>query len=174
MNNSIASYANKGRHYGGTSSLLTRVLVAAGVHLVGHHHLWTSILTLLEVHIPYQLNLQLLTMDKERAVRFHRDHDYQYKKRRKRLEHDKFRQEYIAHQKDVARNATYQSCTRCEGGGSPEVTSTCVHAKFGCKGKNKHKTERSKHCDYNKNKLGTLSIAEAQAIWTEANRGQGE
>ena len=59
MNNSVASYANKGKHYGGTSSLLTRVYIAAGIQLVGYHHFWTSCITALEVKIPCQLHLHL-------------------------------------------------------------------------------------------------------------------
>ena len=47
--------------------------------------------------------------------------------------------------------------------------SLCKHARFGCKGKKGHKTERSQHCDYHKDKLGALSIAEAQSNWVLEN-----
>ena len=68
MNNSVVAFANKGKHYGSTTSLLTRVSVAAGIHLVGYHHFWTTCLKALEVHIPQQLELRLLSMDKEKVA----------------------------------------------------------------------------------------------------------
>ena len=172
MNNSIAAYAPKGKHYCTTISLLTRVHAAAGVHLVGYHRFWTLVLTQLEVYIPVQLNLHLLDMDKEKVVRFHRDHDFQTKKKRKRLEHEKFKKEFLEHQKDVARNATYESRTGCAKSNEKEVVSTCKHAKFGYKGKNKHKTERSKHCDYHKDKLGDVPLVEALRLWSAKNQGR--
>ena len=165
MNNSCAAYANKGKHYGGTSSLLTRVLIAAGVHLVGYHHFWTSCLNLLEVKIPHQFHLHLLAMDKEKVARYHRDHDFKNKAKRKKLEHEKFYNEYVAHQKDVARNLTYESRTGCAD--APKTTSTCVHGDFGCDGKKKHKTEQSQHCDYHLSKRGGMTIVEARRIWIE-------
>ena len=172
MNNSVAAYANKGKHYGGTSSLLTRVHIAAGIHLVGYHHFWTSCLESLEVSIPHQLHLHLLSMDKEKAARYHRDHDFQNKAKRKRLEHEKFHKEYLDWQKDLARNATYKSRTGCDD--APSTPSqpkpnTCKHAMFGCKGGKNHKTERSKHCLYHESKLCGHSIAEAHKIWIEKN-----
>ena len=169
MNNSIAAYAGKGKHYGGTSSLLTRVLVAAGVHLVGYHHFWTSVLNLLQVKIPHQLHLHFLAMDKEKAVRFHRDHDVKNKAKRKTLEHEKLKELVVAHQKDVSRNATYESRTGCADTPTITKTSTCIHSRFGCKGKKGHKTERSQHCDYHKSKVGSVSIVDAQRIWEKSN-----
>ena len=172
MNNSIAAYAAKGKNYSTTISLLTRVHAAAGVHLVGYHRFWTLVLNQLEVNIPVQLNLHLLDMDGEKVKRFHRDHDFQTKKKRKRLEHEKFKKEFLEHQKDVARNATYESRTGCAQSKEKEMVSTCKHAKFGCKGKQKHKTERSKHCDYHKDKLGGITLVEAQRVWSEKNQNQ--
>lgn len=48
-------------------------------------------------------------------------------------------------------------------------TSTCVHGKFGCKDKKKHKTERSKLCDYHVDKWGGLSLTEALRRWSTEN-----
>ena len=89
--------------------LLTRVHVAADVHLVGYHHFWTSVLNSLQVDIPHQLHLKLLAMDKEKVVRFHRDHEFKSKAKRKRLEHEKLNALFVEYQKDVSRNATYKS-----------------------------------------------------------------
>ena len=114
MNNSIAAYAAKGKNYAGTSSLLTRVHVAAGMHLVGYHHLWTSVLDLLQVKIPPQLHLQFMSMDKEKVVRFHCDHEFKTKVKRRRIEHEKLNAVYLQYQKDVARNAMYKSQTGCD------------------------------------------------------------
>ena len=71
MNNSIAAYTGKDKHYAGTSSLITRVLIADGVHLVGCHHFWISCFKLLEVTIMYQLHSHLLSLDKEEVIRYH-------------------------------------------------------------------------------------------------------
>ena len=166
MNNSVAAYANKGKHYGGTSSLLTHVHIAAGVHLVGYHHFWTSCLKQLEVQIPYQLHMHLLSLDKEKAARFHRDHNFENKRKRKRLEHEKFYKEYIAHQKDVARNDTYESCTGCEATAGVASESSYIPRNYGCEGKNNHKTERSKHCAYHESKRGGLTLEEALNNWS--------
>ena len=166
INNSVASYANKGKHYSGTSSLITRVLIAAGIHLVGYHHFWTSCFDLLEVNIPTPLHLHLLALDKEKVSRYHHDHDFKNKVKRKRSEHEKFAKEYLVHQKDVNRNATYQSHTGCADEPS---ANTCKHSKFGCKGDKKHKTERSQHCDFHCNKRGGLSLADSLRRWSDAN-----
>ena len=113
MNNSIAAYAGKGKNYCTTTSLLTRVHINSGVHLVGYHSFWTSVLTLLKVKIPNQLSLHITSMDRENMVRFYRNHDFQTKKKRKRLEHEIFKKKFIEYQKDVVRNATYESRTGC-------------------------------------------------------------
>ena len=102
MHNGIAAYAGKGKHYVGTSSLITRFLIAAGVHLVGYHHFWISCFNLLEVTIPYQLHSHLISLDKEKLICYYRDHDFQNKAKRKRSEHKKFTKKYVAYQKDVA------------------------------------------------------------------------
>ena len=171
MNNSVAAYAAKGKNYAGTSSLLTRVHVAAGVQLVGYHHFWTSVLDSLQVDIPHQLHLKFLAMDREKVVRFHRDHEFKSKAKRKRLEHNKLNALYVEYQKDVARNAVYKSQTGCNGTPTAKKTktNTCLHAKFGCDGKKNHRTERSKHCAYHKDKLGGLSLDEAQQKWLKEN-----
>ena len=106
-------------------------------------------------------------MDREKVVQFHCNHDFQTKKKRKRLEHEKFKMEYANYQKDVARSATYASCTGCAPSNERGMVNTCKHAKFGCKGKHKHKSERSKHCDYHKDKLGGVTLVDAQRLWTE-------
>ena len=82
MKNSIVTYAGKEKHHSGTSSLLTCVLVAAGVQLVGYHHFWTSVLNLLQVKIPHQLHLHCLVVDKEEAVLFHCNHKFKIKSTR--------------------------------------------------------------------------------------------
>ena len=76
MNNSIADYSGKGKHYARTSSLITQSLITAGVYIVGYHHFWISCSNLLEVTFPYQLHLHLLFLDKEKAIRYHRDYDF--------------------------------------------------------------------------------------------------
>ena len=74
-------------------------------------------------------------MDKEKALQFHCDHDFKNKSKRKWLEHDKLKDIFIAHQKDIARNATYESRTGCADTPKPTKMSKCNHSRFGCKGK---------------------------------------
>ena len=174
MNNSIAAYAGKGKNYAGTASLLTRVHVAACVQLVGYHYFWTSVLDALQVKIPRRLHLKFLSMDKEKVVRFHRDHEFKSKAKRKSLEHKKLNALFVQYQKDVARNATYKSQTGCDDMPTTKKTrktktNTCLHSKYGCEGKKGHKTEQSKHCNYHASKLGGLSLQEAQQRWIEQN-----
>lgn len=106
-------------------------------------------------------------MDNEKVARHHCDHQYKTKAKRKRLEHEKFKEEFIAHQKDIKRNTTYDPRTGCAT--ALEKESLCKHALFGCKGKKGHKMERSKQCDYHISKLGSLSICDAQANWRAQN-----
>ena len=131
MNNSVESYAPQGKHYGGTSCLLIQVLISTGVQLVGHHLFWTSTMNLLEVVFSPQLYAHMLSLDKEKVVQFHRDYNYKNKAKRKRLGYEKFRNEYLPHQKDIPRNATYKLLTGC----LDTPSSTCAHIFFGFKGK---------------------------------------
>ena len=110
-------------------------------------------------------------MDKEKVVRYHRDHEYKTKVKRKRSEHEKFKKEFFAHQKDVQRNLTYDPRTGCAT--EPQEKSVCKHARFGYKGKKGYKTEQRQHCDYYKDKLGTLSTLEAQTKWLLENENNG-
>ena len=49
-------------------------------------------------------------------------------------------------------NATYTSMTGCDSGGSGErggvVVNMCKYKEYGCAGAKKHKSNRSKHCEF--------------------------
>ena len=85
MNNSVAFYAAKGQKYATTTSLKTRVFIAAGVQLVGHHYFWTSALISLSVSVIPQFELALLNRDKKNAMKFFREHDHKNMAKRNRL-----------------------------------------------------------------------------------------
>ena len=52
MNRSVCKYVQKGTNFCRTTSLITRVHVAAGIHLVGNHFFWVTIMRLLNLSIP--------------------------------------------------------------------------------------------------------------------------
>ena len=64
MNNSIASYAQKGLQFSGTWSLVTRVMIAAGIQLVGYHSFWSSVVHALESPVAPQFELAQLKRHK--------------------------------------------------------------------------------------------------------------
>ena len=161
MNNSVAKYAPKGKHYGATKSLLTRVFIAAGVQLVGHHFFWEACYALLEVKPSIQLECHLLKIDRHRVIQFHRDHNYENMAKRKRLEHEKLRLELQKQRDDFERNATYESQTGCADDSLPTTVATnmCIHRVMGCSGAKGHKTNRSQHCRYSGLKSDELAAA---------------
>ena len=77
MNNSVSYYAPKGMNFSGTTSLKTRVYVAAGIQLVGHRYFWSSALSSLEVEIPAQLELALILRDKINVCKFFRERGHE-------------------------------------------------------------------------------------------------
>ena len=158
MNNSVAFYANKGSNYCGTTSLLTRVMTAAGIQLLGHHRFWTTALDMLHVTATPQLECFLLDQDKRNVAKYFRNHDHKNMARRNKLYHEKFRDEYVKSQQDAKRNAVYKSKTGCD---VRVGTNECVHRMFGCGGNKKHKTGRSKSCLYHGVGADTLSTTKA-------------
>ena len=110
-------------------------------------------------------------MDKEKVVQFYHNHKFKTKAKRKRLEHKKLKELVVAHEKDVARNATYKSRTGCEDppDNTATATNTCLYSKYGCKGKQGHMTAWSKHCTFHISKCGGLSLQDAVSKWIEQN-----
>ena len=152
MNRSVCKYVQKGTNFCRTTSLITRVHVAAGIHLVGNHFFWVTIMRLLNLSIPIQTELYLLDLDKRKLRNFCREHDFANMAKRKKNEHDKIRSHLKMVQKDQARNATYTSMTGCDSGGSGKrtgvVVNVCKYKEYGCAGAKNHKTNRSKHCEF--------------------------
>lgn len=183
MNKSVAKYVPKGTNFCTTASLITRVYIAAGIQLTGHHFFWAEIMKSLELTINPQTELYLLDLDRRKLGNFCRAHDFSYMAKRKKTEHDKIRAHLQQAKRDRERNATYTAMTGCEphgdesqkvsGGlaagvsaaGATAVGATavgaaknlCVYAKFGCCGARRHKTNRSKLCKfYGRNKIEIL------------------
>ena len=48
-------------------------------------------------------------------------------------------------------------------------TSTCAYGKFGCKGRKKHKTQRSKDCANHVSKRGGLTLEALLTKWSTTN-----
>ena len=123
---------------------------------------------LLTLSVPVQTELYLLDLDKRKLRNYCREHDFANMAKRKKNEHDKIRMHLKMVQKDQARNATYTSMTGCntaeksnddsrksrggegggEGRGGAGAVNMCKYKEYGCGGKLKHKTNRSKHCDF--------------------------
>ena len=108
MNNSVAFYAPKGLNFSTSTSLKTRVYIAAGVQLVGHHYFWTSVLDILGVDFTPQLEFALITRDKEGVKKYIREHDFNNMAKRNRSYHDRFRKELVKAQNDRKRGAEYK------------------------------------------------------------------
>jgi hypothetical protein len=153
MNTSVASYAQKGITYCTTTSLRTRVLTAAGIQLVGFHRFWSSIFDLVGVPFPKQLSDALIAKDKQKVRKFYREHDNEYKAKRNKTFHDRFRAELISQTKDKKRNKVYSTHTGCE---STDNSNRCAHKGHGCGGKQRHKSSVSRLCLYAKMKGAEL------------------
>ena len=154
LNRSVAKYVPKGTNYCTTTSLITRVYLAAGIQLVGNHFLWTEIFRTLSLSIPVQTELYLLDLDKRKLRNFCREHDFANMAKRKKKEHEKVRAHLEQVKRDQQRNATYTSRTGCEieRETSDKVESAaancCKYRDYGCSGQKKHKTNRSKLCKF--------------------------
>ena len=145
MNNSIAYFAPKGMNFCGSLSLQTRVYIAAGVQLAGHHFFWKTVLRSLDIDIPHQFELALIKRDRNNARKFFRVHDHKNMATRNRRYHEKFRMELVKAQNDKKRGAVYASKKGCDVTSNKNV---CTHSKYGCGGGMKHKSARSKKCLY--------------------------
>jgi len=66
MNRSVAKYVPKGTNYCRTTSLITRVYLAAVIQLVGNHYLWMSVIRAMNLSVPVQTELYLLDLDKRK------------------------------------------------------------------------------------------------------------
>ena len=157
MNRSVAKYVPKGTNFCTTTSLITRVHIAAGIQLVGNHFLWVECMRALNLSIPVQTELYLLDLDQRKLRNFCREHDFSNMAKQKKNEHEKIRAHLEQVRRDQARNATYTSRTGCDtevgsagdsGGGGTAAANLCKYAEYGCGGKKKHKTNRSKHCKF--------------------------
>ena len=146
MNRSVAKYVPKGTNYCSTTSLITRVYIAAGIQLVGYHYLWEQIMEALGLSIPVQTELYLLDLDKQKLRNFCREHDFANMAKRKEKEHENFGVHIKQAKKDRSRDATYSSRTGCDdtttdennkrkGVRSSVMVRLCKYAKYGCQGR---------------------------------------
>ena len=100
MNQSVATYASKGLTFCTTPSLRARVLTAAGIQLVGYHRFWTSIFSRSNLPIKKQFSEALIEEDKRKVRKYYREHSNDYKAKRNKAFHDRFRNEIKAQQED--------------------------------------------------------------------------
>ena len=154
LNRSVSKYVPKGTNFCTTTSLITRVYIAAGIQLVGNHFLWTNVMKALNLDIPIQTELYLLDLDKRKLRNFCREHDFANMAKRKKKEHEKIRAQIEQAKNDAKRNATYTSRTGCEieeknnkrKRSQDANVNICKYAEYGCTGASSHKTNRSKKC----------------------------
>ena len=109
MNNSIASYAPKGRTFSGTMSLNTRVEIACSVHNIGHFETWSLIYTSFGVDIPFSLSKLYKSRDRATIRIRNRQQTRGYKIKRKKKDHDKFYSERQRQKADLKAGLTYES-----------------------------------------------------------------
>ena len=153
LNRSVAKYVPKGTNFCTTSSLITRVYIAAGIQLVGNHFLWVETMRALNLSVPIQTELYFLDLDKRKLRNFCREHDFANMARRKKREHEKVRAHLEQVKRDRAKNLLYESQIGCDTGGEGRRATTpaenlCKYREHGCDGKKNHKTSRSKFCKF--------------------------
>ena len=157
MNRSVCKYVPKGTNYCTTTSLITRVYLAAGIQLVGNHFFWVSVMRALNLSVPIQTELYLLDLDKRKLRNFCREHDFANMAKRKTKEHEKIREHLESARRDKARDATYTPLTGCDGVGGGGgggcrrrgvAVNLCKYREWGCGGKKKHKTNKSAQCEF--------------------------
>jgi hypothetical protein len=153
MNQSVATYASKGLTFCSTPSLRARVLTAAGIQLVGYHRFWTSIFSRSNLPIKKQFSDALIGEDKRKVRKYYREHSNDYKAKRNKAFHDRFRNEIKAQQEDKKRNAIYLSRSGCESHGNNNL---CGNKGYGCGGEKGHKSVASRYCLYHKAKGAEL------------------
>ena len=69
MNNSVNAYAAKGKTYSLTTSLDTRVAIAAATQVLGYHQLWTQIYNAFDIELDGNLSSHLRSRDKVKKGR---------------------------------------------------------------------------------------------------------
>ena len=88
MNNSVASFGPKGKTYGKTESLDTRVAIAAGVQILGYELFWKQIFEELGLVFDDNLRkvLRRMQMDKDRKRKLAKTKEGKSKRSRNRTE----------------------------------------------------------------------------------------
>ena len=109
MNNSIASYAPKGRTFCGTMSLSTRVQIACAVHNIGNLETWTLIYKSFGLDLPLSLYELYKSRDRANFMIKNRQQTRGYKINRKKKDHDKFYSERQRQKADLKAGLTYES-----------------------------------------------------------------
>ena len=84
MNTCIARYAPKTRHYSKSSSLKIRAHIGAAIYNVGYYYFWMKVLDKLEVDAPINLELHLVSHDRQKANKWIYEHNNYNKLKRKR------------------------------------------------------------------------------------------
>ena len=150
LNNIVAKYVPKNKHFSKSIQLTVRVLIAAGIYLIGYHALWTKFFTSMKLSIPSSLEMSWLEKDIAKVKKYGKEHTTTYKRKRKKKENRNLAKETKKRGDDIRRNYEYAPCV---GMDKPRLVkkvkqsvNECKYAAFGCPGKNGHRTNRSKHC----------------------------
>ena len=151
LNNIMAKYAPKNKHYSKSIELRTRIAIGACIYLVGNHHFWSNLHHKLGVKVDKRLSDHWLKKDNDKVKKHQKEQSVEHKRKRKLMENQSLREEVAKRQTDIVNNFTYESCV---GMNQPQLVkkvkptplNECKHGGYGCTGVPHHKTERSKHC----------------------------
>ena len=91
MNQSVASYAPKGKTYSLTDSLDTHVCIAGGIQILGYVGLWSKILSAFDIELDNNLRKHLESRDVAKAKMNLKQRSIEGKKLRGQKKYDKVR-----------------------------------------------------------------------------------
>ena len=90
MNNSVNAYAQKGKTYSLTTSLDTRVAIAAATQVLGYHSFWKRIFKAFSIELDGNLSAQLKARDIVKEKKSTKQQTIEGKTNRSQKKYDKF------------------------------------------------------------------------------------
>ena len=109
MNQSVASYAPKGRTYSLTGSLDTRVAIAAGTQVVGYFKFWKAVFDALGLDLDLNLQKHLKLRDRKKMAKNVRQSSKEGKKRRSENKYQKLQTAHNEWMEQQCTGKEYQS-----------------------------------------------------------------
>ena len=158
MNTSVSKYARKGRTYGTSMSLESRVMISLGIQNYGYERFWKTVYDGLSITMSPALRQYLEKKDGKKKLKNEYESKFEVKVRRSQKTNDKIKAEIIKAKKDAERGCTYGSGVALKRNATIPLEIMEIEAKkkknksqncpfVGCLGK-QHTTTKSKNCKY--------------------------